>query len=67
MPVDSLLERLGMQSGDILESLNGVRCKSLAITLATLAKARENDQLVARLTRGGEKFEIEIKVDNRRL
>jgi general secretion pathway protein C len=67
VPMDSLLERLGVQSGDVLESLNGVRCNNLTTTLAALAKARENDKLLARLTRAGEKFEIEIRVENQRL
>jgi general secretion pathway protein C len=67
VPMDSLLERLGLQSGDVLESLNGVRCNNLTATLAALAKARENDKLLARLTRGGEKFEIEIQIENQRL
>ena len=67
VPLDSLLERLGVQSGDVLESLNGVRCTTPGAALAALARARDSERLVARLNREGERFEIEIRVENRRL
>ena len=62
VPVDSLLERLGVQSGDQLVSLNGSRCESPSATLEALSRARAGDRLVARLERNGESFEIEISV-----
>jgi general secretion pathway protein C len=40
VPMDSLLERLGVQSGDVLESLNGVRCATPAATVEALVRAR---------------------------
>ena len=60
VPADSLLERLGVQSGDVLLSLNGVRCESLNAILGALDKARADEQLVARLERSGQSFDLEI-------
>jgi general secretion pathway protein C len=67
VPLDSLLERLGVHSGDVLESLNGVRCTTPGAALEALARARDSDRLVARVNREGESFEIEIRVESRRL
>jgi hypothetical protein len=66
VPLDSLLERLGLQSGDLLVSLNGARCVTPAAALDALTRARESDRLVARLERNGESFEIEISVQPQR-
>jgi general secretion pathway protein C len=67
VPMDSLLERLGVHSGDVLFSLNGVRCATPGAALEALARARGSERLVARLNREGESFEIEIRVESRRL
>jgi general secretion pathway protein C len=67
VPIDSLLERLGVHSGDVLLSLNGVRCGTPGAALEALARARDSDRLVARLNREGESFEIEIRVESARL
>jgi len=61
VPTDSLLERLGVQSGDLLIALNGTPCKTPRATLEALLSAREQARLLARLDREGTGFEIELR------
>ncbi len=61
VPTDSLLERLGVQSGDLLIALNGAPCKTPRATLEALLSAREHERLLARIEREGTGFEIELR------
>jgi general secretion pathway protein C len=63
IPSDSLLERLGVLSGDVLLALGDTRCISLESTLAALGELREKRQLVARLERDGAAFELDVRVE----
>jgi hypothetical protein len=60
--VDSLLERLGLHTGDIVLSLGDRPCVTLADTIAALEGLREQDVLVARLERQGEPFLLHVRV-----
>ncbi|MCB9582351.1 MAG: hypothetical protein H6717_35275 [Polyangiaceae bacterium] len=59
---DSLLERLGVESGDVLMSLDDKPCTTLQAVVDALLGAREADRLVARLERQGQPFELEVRV-----
>jgi type II secretory pathway component PulC len=59
---DSLPERLGIQSGDVLLAINDAACSSLEETIAALLKAREAGVLVARMERDGQQFDLEIRM-----
>jgi general secretion pathway protein C len=63
VPGDSLLDRLGVQSGDLLIALNGAACKTPRGALEALLAARDRDRLLARLERAGEGFEIELRIE----
>jgi general secretion pathway protein C len=63
VPGDSLLDRLGVQAGDVLLALNGATCETPRATLDALLAAREKDRLLARLERGGARFEIELRIE----
>lgn len=57
---DSLLDRLGVESGDVLRALDRERVASLDGVAAALADARSQRGLVARLARGGAEFDLEL-------
>jgi len=57
---DSLLDRLGVESGDVLRALDRERVASLDGVAAALADARGRRALVARLARGGAEFDLEL-------
>jgi membrane-associated protease RseP (regulator of RpoE activity) len=59
---DSLLERLGIESGDVLLSLDDKPCTTLAAVVDALQGAREADRMVARLERQGQPFELQVRV-----
>jgi type II secretory pathway component PulC len=58
----SLLGRLGIESGDLLLSINGEPSPSGNAALDALRHARQTTRAVARLERHGEAFELEIRV-----
>jgi type II secretory pathway component PulC len=57
---DPLLDRLGVESGDVLRALDRERIASLDGVAAALADARTRRALVARLARGGAEFDLEL-------
>jgi len=61
VPPDSLLERLGVLSGDILLAINDRPCATLEETIAAVAQARQAGELVARMQRQGETFDLDIR------
>jgi len=58
--VDSLLERLGIESGDRVLAIDTAPVKDLESLLKALTAAREKERLVARLERQGEAFDLEV-------
>jgi len=59
---DSLLERLGVESGDRVLAIDHAPAKDLAALIRALTGAREKEHLVARLERNGEAFDLEVSV-----
>jgi general secretion pathway protein C len=59
---DSLLERLGVESGDVLLALNDAPLASLDSAVEALERARRGGSLVARLERQGEVFDLRVRV-----
>lgn len=59
---DSLLERLGVETGDRVLAIDEAPAKDLAAIMKALSEAREKDQLIARLERQGERFELKVSV-----
>jgi general secretion pathway protein C len=59
---DSLLERLGLKSGDIVLALNGEVCADLEAAVAALHQARDGELLLVRMERDGEVFDLEIRL-----
>jgi hypothetical protein len=57
---DSLLERLGVETGDRVLAIDATPARDLASIVKALAAARERDLLVASLERGGERFELRV-------
>lgn len=62
IPPDSLLDRLGVQSGDIVLELNGSPCTTFSGALQALQAARKKRQLVALLERQGQRFDLTVGV-----
>ncbi len=62
VPEDSLLDRLGIQSGDIVLELNGSPCTTFDGALQALQDARQKRQLVALLERQGQRFDLTLSV-----
>ena len=61
IPPDSLLERLGLLSGDIVLAINDQPCSTLEETIAAVQRAREAGELIARMQRQGETFDLDIR------
>ncbi len=61
IPPDSLLERLGILSGDILLAINEQPCSTLEETIAAVDQARQAGELIARMQRQGETFDLDIR------
>ncbi len=57
---DSLLDRFGVESGDMLVAINGEPCTTLDATLDALEKARKSERLFASLDRTGKRYELEV-------
>ena len=57
---DSLLDRFGVASGDIVLEINGEASVTLAATLAGFEKARKAERLDARLERTGRPYELVV-------
>jgi type II secretion system protein C len=62
IPADSLLDRLGVQSGDVVLELNGSPCTTFDGALQALEAARQKRQLVALLERQGQRFDLTLGV-----
>lgn len=59
---DSLLERLGVETGDRVLAIGGTPARDLEALIGALAAARDQSGLVARLERQGEAFELRVTV-----
>jgi general secretion pathway protein C len=59
---DSLLERLGIENGDVLLALNDAPLASLDGALDALREARREGSLVARLERQGDVFDLRVRI-----
>ncbi len=57
---DSLLDRLGVESGDILRALDREPVATLDGVAAALVAARSRGALIVRLARGGAEFDVEL-------
>ena len=62
IPPSSLLDRLGVEKGDIVLTLNDSPVVTLDAAIAALSDARTSSALVARLHRGGQDFSIDVDV-----
>jgi hypothetical protein len=60
--VDSVFQRFGVETGDVVVAIDGTPCSSLAEIGKALVAARERDRLVAKLERRGEAFELRLVV-----
>jgi hypothetical protein len=60
--VDSLLERLGLRTGDVVLSIDERPCITLSGTIAALEGLRDKELVVARLERQGEPFVLQVRV-----
>lgn len=65
--VDSLLEQLGVESGDVVLALDGEDVTTLEALVKALADARENERIVAKLQRKGEAFELRVGTHQRKI
>ena len=59
---DSLLERLGVETGDRVLAIGDTPARDLDALIGALAAARDQSRLVARLERQGEAFELRVTV-----
>jgi hypothetical protein len=57
---DSLLERLGVETGDVVLAIDDEPVKDLEALVRVLGGVRENERLVAKLQRNGEAFELRV-------
>ncbi len=62
IPPDSILDRLGVQAGDVVLELNGAPCTTFNGALQALEAARAKGQLVALLERQGQRFDLTLGV-----
>lgn len=62
IPLDSLLDRLGLQQDDVLLALNAAPATSLDAVRTALQQARTAGSLVAHLERQGQAFDLSISV-----
>jgi len=62
VPAGSLLERLGIESGDVLLAVNEEPAPSPQAAVAALGRARQQARMVARLERRGEAFDLEVEL-----
>lgn len=62
IPIHSLLDRLGLERGDVVLALNDSRVVTLDSAIAALGVARNRAALVARLKRGAEDFDVDVAV-----
>ncbi len=63
IPAHSLLDRLGIEKGDIVVALNDHPVLTLDAAIAALGDARTRAALVASLQRGGEPFAIDVAIE----
>ena len=63
VPMDSLLDRLGIEKGDIVLALNDSPVVSLDAAIVALGDARTRAALVASLRRGGRDFAIDVAIE----
>ena len=59
---DSVYGTLGMQSGDVLKSVNGKRIKSQAHAAELFDQFREADEVRVEIERGGKKQKLQYKI-----
>ncbi|MBK7578602.1 MAG: hypothetical protein IPI67_00215 [Myxococcales bacterium] len=59
---DSLLERLGVETGDRVLSIDDTPARDLEALVGALGRAREKDRLIAKLERQGEAFSLRVTV-----
>jgi hypothetical protein len=59
---DSLLERLGVEPGDIVLAINDQVCSSLDASISALEAARESGVLLVRMEREGVVFDLDIRI-----
>ncbi|MBI3201345.1 MAG: hypothetical protein HYZ29_07350 [Myxococcales bacterium] len=57
---DSLLERLGVETGDRVLAIDDTPARDLDALIRALGAARERERLVAKLERRGEAFELRV-------
>jgi len=57
---DSLLERLGVETGDVVLAIDDEPVKDLDALVRVLGGIRENERMVAKLQRNGEAFELRV-------
>jgi hypothetical protein len=57
---DSLLERLGVETGDRVLAIDGQPVTSLEAVVASLEECLERERIVAKLERKGESFELSV-------
>ena len=62
IPPSSLLDRLGVEKGDVVLALNDSPVVTLDAAIVALGDARTRSALVARLQRGGQDFAIDVDV-----
>jgi general secretion pathway protein C len=62
IPTHSLLDRLGIEKGDIVLALNDRPVVTLDAAIAALGDARTRSALVASLQRGGQDFAIDVAI-----
>lgn len=58
--LDSLLERLGIEEGDVLLSMNEAPLSTALDVTTALQEARQSEELRAGFQRGGEPFVLEV-------
>ena len=62
VPTDSLLERLGVETGDRVLAIDETPARNLDALVRALGAARSAQGLVARLERRGEAFDLRVTV-----
>lgn len=60
--LDSFLERLGIETGDVLVSIDETPAESIDAVVRALEAAREHEALVADFTRDGEPFRLTFQL-----
>lgn len=63
--LDSFLERLGIEHGDVLVSVDDKPAVSTAAVVEALKAARDKESLVANFLRDGEPFELSLRLRQR--